>query len=159
MTDTSVLVDVPVLIVGAGPTGLMLALWLARRGVPLRIIDKTAAPADYSRALGVHARTLEFYRQLGFADEAVAGGVMVSSANFWTRRKRRGRVPFRNIGEGLTPFPFVLDYAQDRHERLLIGQLDQIGVHVERSTELLGFAEESQVIRARLRSGSERPLR
>ena len=54
-----------ILIVGAGPTGLVLALWLNRLGVPIRIVDKAPAPGTTSRALGVHARTLEFYRQLG----------------------------------------------------------------------------------------------
>ena len=56
--------DTDVLIVGAGPTGLALALWLARLGIRIRIIDKTAAPGTTSRALGVQARTLEFYAQL-----------------------------------------------------------------------------------------------
>ena len=54
-----------VLIVGAGPTGLVLALWLTRLGVRVRIVDKTAEPGTTSRALAVQARTLEFYRQLG----------------------------------------------------------------------------------------------
>src|SRR2546425_3536706 len=63
--------DTEVLVVGAGPTGLVLALWLARLGIQVRIIDKTAGPGGTSRALAVQARTLEFYRQLGFADELV----------------------------------------------------------------------------------------
>ena len=53
-----------VLIVGAGPTGLVLALWLTKLGVPVRIIDKAAEPGTTSRALAVQARTLEFYRQV-----------------------------------------------------------------------------------------------
>ena len=61
----------PVLIVGAGPTGLVLALWLTRSGVSVRIIDEAAAPGTTSRALGVQARTLEFYSQIGLADAVV----------------------------------------------------------------------------------------
>ena len=57
-----------ILIVGAGPTGLVLALSLARRGVPFRIIDRNAGPGTASRAMAVQARTLEFYDQLGFAN-------------------------------------------------------------------------------------------
>jgi 2-polyprenyl-6-methoxyphenol hydroxylase-like FAD-dependent oxidoreductase len=53
-----------VLIIGAGPTGLVLALWLTKLGVKVRIVDKTAEPGTTSRALAVHARTLELYRQL-----------------------------------------------------------------------------------------------
>lgn len=61
--------EVPVLIVGAGPTGLVLALWLARLGVRARLIDKTAEPGTTSRALAVQVRTLELYQQIGLAEE------------------------------------------------------------------------------------------
>jgi 2-polyprenyl-6-methoxyphenol hydroxylase-like FAD-dependent oxidoreductase len=57
-----------VLIIGAGPTGLVLALWLTKLGVKVRIVDKTAEPGTTSRALAVHARTLELYRQLELTD-------------------------------------------------------------------------------------------
>ena len=69
--------DTEVLIAGAGPTGLVLALWLTRLGVRVRIVDKTSEPGTTSRALAVQARTLEFYGQLGFADEVVAQGAAV----------------------------------------------------------------------------------
>ncbi|MGH7658125.1 MAG: FAD-dependent monooxygenase, partial [Gemmatimonadales bacterium] len=65
----------PLVIVGAGPTGLVLALWLTRLGIPVRIIDKAAEPGTTSRALAVQARTLEFYHQIGIADLVVAAGV------------------------------------------------------------------------------------
>lgn len=143
-----------VLIVGAGPTGLALALWLARFGVRLRIIDRNEGPAPFSRALGVHARTLEFYRQLGFADAAIAGGVVAASINLWTHGRRVVSVPFRNPGEGLTPYPFVLDFAQDRHERLLIEQLAASGAEVERGTELTALAEDDHGVTATLRGPS-----
>ncbi|MDB5319622.1 MAG: FAD-binding monooxygenase, partial [Phycisphaerales bacterium] len=67
-----------VLIVGAGPTGLVLALWLTRLGVRVRLIDRAAEAGTTSRALAVQARTLEFYRQLGFAERVVAGGVKIA---------------------------------------------------------------------------------
>src|SRR5438034_1242047 len=67
--------ETEVLIAGAGPTGLVLALWLARLGIRVRIVDKTAGPGTTSRALAVQARTLEFYRQLGFAAEMIALGI------------------------------------------------------------------------------------
>src|ERR1700722_943990 len=113
-------VDVPVLIVGAGPTGLVLALWLTRLGVAVRIIDKTAEPGTTSRALAVQARTLEFYRQIGIADGVVEGGVKIAGVNLWVRGGKAARLPFENIGENLTPFSFALVFPQDAHERLLI---------------------------------------
>ena len=117
----------------------------------LRIIDKTKDVAPISRALGVHARTLEFYRQLGFADQVVAGGVVVPSVNLWARGRKVASVPFRNIGKGLTRFPFVLDFAQDAHERLLIGRLEALGIAVERETELTTFENDGDGVRATLR--------
>lgn len=146
--------ETEVLIVGAGPTGLALALWLGRLGVRLRIIDGNDGPAPFSRALGVHARTLEFYRQLGFADAAIAGGTIVPSINLWTHGRRVVSVPFRNAGEGLTPYPFVLDFAQDHHERLLIDRLGAAGVQVERQTELTGLREDDAGVLATLRGPS-----
>src|SRR5205814_988002 len=75
-----------VLVVGAGPTGLVLALWLTRLGVRVRIVDKTAEPGTTSRALAVQARTLELYRQMGLADAVVAGGRKVAAVNLWAAR-------------------------------------------------------------------------
>ena len=73
--------DKPVLIIGAGPTGLVLALWLSKLGIPLRIIDKDNGPGQTSRAIVVHARTLEFYQQIGIAREIVTNGIIVERLN------------------------------------------------------------------------------
>jgi 2-polyprenyl-6-methoxyphenol hydroxylase-like FAD-dependent oxidoreductase len=143
--------DCPVLIVGAGPTGLVLALWLTRLGVRVRIIDKTAEPGTTSRAVAVQARTLEFYRQLALADAVVAAGVQVAAANLWVGGARAARVPLGRMGEGLSPFPYALTYPQDAHERLLIERLDTLGVQVERRTELLRFDQDPDRVRAVLR--------
>src|ERR1700674_5143254 len=126
-----------VLITGAGPTGLVLALWLTKLGISVRIIDKTAEPGTTSRALAVQARTLEFYRQVGIADAVVERGVKIAGVNLWVRGARAARVPLHNIGERLTPFSFALVFPQDAHERLLIERLDALGVKVERRTELV----------------------
>src|SRR5919197_4827519 len=70
-----------ILIVGAGPTGLNLALSLARRDVPCRIISEADGPGEHSRAMVVHARTLEFYDQLGFAEEVIRQGIKAEAAH------------------------------------------------------------------------------
>jgi 2-polyprenyl-6-methoxyphenol hydroxylase-like FAD-dependent oxidoreductase len=146
-----------VLIAGAGPTGLVLAFWLARLGVRVRIIDKTAEPGTTSRAVAVQARTLEFYRQVGLADAVVGAGVTVAAANLWVGGANAARLPLGPLGEGLSPFPYALTYPQDTHERLLIERLDALGVKVERRTELVRFDQHPEGVRAVLRrpDGSE----
>jgi 2-polyprenyl-6-methoxyphenol hydroxylase-like FAD-dependent oxidoreductase len=146
-----------VLIAGAGPTGLALALWLTRQGVAVRIIDKSAGPGEASRALAVQARTLELYRQLGLADAVVAAGHEVPAINLWAQGRHRAHLSFGDAGADLTPFPFLLIYPQDQHERLLVERLASLGVNVERQTELIDFEEMGGHVRARLRlpGGSE----
>src|SRR6202011_942145 len=102
-----------VLIVGAGPTGLVLALWLTKLGVAIRIIDKVAMPGTTSRALAVQARTLEFYQQVGLAETVVDRGHKVQGINLWVKGARAARIPLGNLGQGLTPFPFPLIFPQD----------------------------------------------
>jgi 2-polyprenyl-6-methoxyphenol hydroxylase-like FAD-dependent oxidoreductase len=145
-----------VLVVGAGPTGLVLALWLKAFGVQFRIIDKAREPGMRSRALAMHARTLEFYRQLGVADQAVKAGLKMVAANLWVRGRKAGRIPLGDIGQGLSPYPFVLILPQDVHERLLIEQLMQSGVAVERPVELLSIDENEARVLARLSHGDGR---
>jgi len=142
---------IPVLVAGAGPTGLMLALWLARRGIEARIVDKADAPGTTSRALVNHARTLEYYRQLGFADEAIARGIKFAAINLWKRGAHVARVALGDIGKDESPFPFMLILAQDELEKLLVELLEKIGVRVERSTELAGFEDKGSSVSAALR--------
>jgi 2-polyprenyl-6-methoxyphenol hydroxylase-like FAD-dependent oxidoreductase len=146
-----------VLIIGAGPTGLVLALLLTRLGVRVRIIDRTAEPGTTSRAVAVQARTLELYRQMGLSDAVVDAGVKVEAANLWVRAARAARLPLGRMGEGLSPFPYALTYPQDAHERLLIDRLDTLGVTVERRTELVRFDQHPESVRAVLKrpDGSE----
>jgi 2-polyprenyl-6-methoxyphenol hydroxylase-like FAD-dependent oxidoreductase len=139
-----------VLIIGAGPTGLVLALWLVRLGARVRVVDKAAEPGTTSRALGVQARTLEFYRQFGLAEAVVGQGLEFAAANLWVRGRKRARAAFGEMGRGLSPYPYMLIFPQDEHERLLTGRLAAEGVAVERRTELLGFEDGSRVL-ARLK--------
>jgi 2-polyprenyl-6-methoxyphenol hydroxylase-like FAD-dependent oxidoreductase len=143
--------DTDVLIIGAGPTGLVLALWLTRFGVRIRIVDKTAEAGTTSRALAVQARTLEFYSQIGLADAVVEGGRKVLGANVWVAGRKAAHAVFGAMGEGISPFPYPLIFPQDEHERLLVERLAEAGITVERETELLGFEETVDGVRARLK--------
>jgi 2-polyprenyl-6-methoxyphenol hydroxylase-like FAD-dependent oxidoreductase len=140
-----------VLVVGAGPTGLVLALWLTKLGVKPRVIDKIAAAGTTSRALAVHARTLELYRQLDLADYVIEHGHKVPAVRLWVKGEPQARVDFEAIASDLTPYAFLQIFPQDEHERLLIARLEELGVSVERQTELLSYHDEGDRIAARLR--------
>ena len=140
-----------VLIIGAGPSGLVLALWLTKLGVKVRIVDKTAEPGTTSRALAVQARTLELYGQLDLAQAVVARGHAVPAVNLWAKGESAARLSFENVGSGLTPYPFLQIFPQDQHERLLIERLEALDVTVERRTELISFAQEENRVMTRPR--------
>ncbi|QHZ48669.1 MULTISPECIES: FAD-dependent monooxygenase [Bacillus] len=148
----------PVLITGAGPTGLVLALFLARKGVAFRLIDKNSGPGQTSRAMAVHARTLEFYEQLGMAEEAVQRGIKVNAVHIREGHREKGCFRLGDMGEGLSPYPFVLSFAQDEHERLLIEKLKAAGVNVEWNTELVSYSDQGNDVEAKLRKGEREEI-
>jgi 2-polyprenyl-6-methoxyphenol hydroxylase-like FAD-dependent oxidoreductase len=151
--------DAEVLIVGAGPTGLVLALYLAHYGVKPRIVEKNPGPGEASRAMAVHARTLEFYRQLGFADEVVGRGIKMERIHLREGSREVARFELGDFGAGLSPYPFALSFPQDDHERLLVERLSAAGVEVEWDTELVEFSDDGERVRATLRrDGAEEAL-
>ncbi|MGZ8391674.1 MAG: FAD-dependent monooxygenase [Gemmatimonadales bacterium] len=144
--------DTEVLIVGAGPTGLMLANQLARRGVPARIIDRHTGPSLQTRALGVQARTLEIYAHLGIVQQALELGKRAIGANMWAHGRRAARVPVGDIGRDLSPYPFLLILGQDDNERLLGDSLRKQGVTIQWNTELVGLTQEPDRVITRLKA-------
>ncbi len=140
-----------VLIVGVGPTGLMMACQLALRNIPFRIIDKNEDHTTQSRALVIHARTLEIFEQMGIAQEAIALGRIAKGVNMFVNGKRRLRLNFTNIGEGLSQFPFLLILEQSKTEKLLTDLLNRLGHDVERNTELLDFNQKGTSVTATIK--------
>lgn len=139
--------DHSVLIVGAGPTGLAMAIECKRAGIPVRIIDKSEQPAQHSQALGVQARTLEQFERYGIADEAVARGRKLCRGALVSEQKRIVDFEF-----SLVPgrYPFVLFLPQNETERLLTAHLRSLGGEVERGTELLSFRNDKDGVEAQL---------
>src|SRR5690625_929918 len=116
-----------VLISGAGPSGLALALSLDRQGVPFTIIDKDDGPGTTSRAMAVHARTLEFYEQLGIANKIVINGMIVNKINFFRNKNHLADIPLGMIGQDISEFPYILILPQDVHEQILVEALNDAG--------------------------------
>src|SRR5450830_1433654 len=128
----------PVLIAGAGPTGLIAAMELSRMGVPVRLIDKLTAPSATSRALAVQARTLELLQQRGLTDKMLAAGNKAHAGSLYGRGKLLGKVDLSRIPGRHN---YVLLLSQAETERLLTEQLALQGVQIERGVELIGFVQ------------------
>ncbi|MCP2030314.1 2-polyprenyl-6-methoxyphenol hydroxylase-like FAD-dependent oxidoreductase [Okibacterium sp. HSC-33S16] len=127
---------VDVLVVGAGPTGLMLANWLQRSGVDALTVDSKQGPTRESRALVVQARTMEIYDQLGVADAVAAEAFAARRVSPGFESHSFGSVPVGQLGTGLTPFPGLFVLEQSRTERILGENLNALGGSVHWSTAL-----------------------
>ena len=142
-----------VMIVGAGPTGLSLACQLVRYGIGFVIIDKKEGVTPYSKALGVHARTLEIYEQIGLAKKAVEQGAIAGRARMFFDGKLRGEMNLSDIGEGLSAYPFMLVLEQSKNEQLLYDYLRSHQRDVLWETELESFSQDASGVSGRVKSG------
>ena len=125
--------DCQVLVVGAGPTGLVLAAELLARGIRTRIIDKGGGMALQTRAIGIHARTLEVFDMMGLAERFVERGQVVRHLRFYSEGRCLASLEFARCG---SRFGFLLDLPQDQTERLLRARITELGGVVENGTEL-----------------------
>jgi 2-polyprenyl-6-methoxyphenol hydroxylase-like FAD-dependent oxidoreductase len=139
-----------VLIVGAGPTGMFLAYALTRMGVRVRIIDGQRAPTQHSRAMGVHARTLEFYHQFGIVNQAIELGTIARDVHISVEGKAAFNFSLSGMGAHQSRFPFLLTLAQDVHERFLLGLLTDLGVQIEWATSLTGLTQTPNHVTAQI---------
>src|SRR5262249_4215644 len=144
-----------ILIVGAGPTGLSFGCQLLRYGIDFVIVEKNEAITPYSKALGVHARTLEIFDQIGLAQEAVARGTVAGAARLIIDGEIRGELRFSDVGKGMSPFPFVLMLEQSKTERLLYQYLQSHQKNVLWKTELETFKQDSNGVVAHVRTSDE----
>jgi 2-polyprenyl-6-methoxyphenol hydroxylase-like FAD-dependent oxidoreductase len=139
-----------VLIIGAGPTGLSLACQFIRYGVDFVIVEKSENVTQFSKALGVHARTLEIYAQMDLAQKAVAQGVIAGKARMLEGGEIRGEVDLSNVGQGLSAYPYMLVLEQDKNERLLYEYMKSHGKDVRWKTELNSFSQDGSGVMAQV---------
>jgi 2-polyprenyl-6-methoxyphenol hydroxylase-like FAD-dependent oxidoreductase len=141
-----------VLIIGAGPTGLALACQLIRYGVDFIIIDKKGTTTPHSKAIGVQARTLELYEQIGLADKLIEVGYLAEKARMFAGGKIRGEIDFTELGKGMSPYPYVLLAEQGKHEALLYDFITSHQQTVRWNTELESFTQNEGGVSAKLRN-------
>ncbi|MGH8781599.1 FAD-dependent monooxygenase [Paraburkholderia sp.] len=138
----------PVLVVGAGPTGLAAALSLARAHVPVRLIDKAPQPNPHSRAIGIQARTLELFEQHRLVEPFLDLGHRARAANLYSNGQRLAQLDFDPLQ---TRYPYLLFLDQSITERLMASHLATLGVDVERGVEMTSFEQGADGVSATLR--------
>ena len=158
MAASSIQADV--IIVGAGPTGLSLACQLVRFGINFIILDKKEGPTQLSKALGVHARTLEIYEQLGIAEEAVARGAIADKVRIIgsTNGHIYDGFSLAEMGQGMSPFPYMLVLEQSKNEEILYEYLKENGREVRWNTTLDDFQQDSSGVSATITAEGEEPI-
>lgn len=141
-----------VLVVGAGPVGLTMAAELARHGLSCRIVDKSPAPSDKSKALVVWSRSLEMLEDMGAVAPFLEAGMAVHGASIYAGTRRLVHLTF----EIDSPYDYGLMLPQCETERLLAAHLERFDLRVERAVELVALAPEADAVRAVLRPAGGR---
>jgi 2-polyprenyl-6-methoxyphenol hydroxylase-like FAD-dependent oxidoreductase len=149
---TILMINTEVLIVGAGPTGLSLACQLVRYGIDFVLIEKNAGITRYSKAIGVQARTMEIYEQLGVVEQALDRGQITGKIQIITGGKIRGGVDLSAMGEGLSPYPYLFILEQSKNERLLYEYLQSHQKEVLWQTELIDFIHDDSSATAQVKT-------
>jgi len=146
---------VDVLIVGAGPTGLTMACELLRRGISCRILEKTAAPATTSRAIGLQARSLEVFANMSIVAPVLAQGVSGIRLNAYSGDDRVFTLDFRFLANETISYPYGVLLPQNLTEQILLDLLHQRGGRIERLREVLDLRQESEQVIATVKNLQE----
>jgi 2-polyprenyl-6-methoxyphenol hydroxylase-like FAD-dependent oxidoreductase len=144
-----------VLIVGAGPSGLMMAAQLLRYGVQPIIIDNKQGPTDKSKALAVQARSMEIFRQMGVVDKVLKASKAAVGAVINQESHVVASLTLDGIGEGQTPFPYIYMYQQSKTERLLLDYLTLNCCPVYWNITLLSVEQDALKAAVQLQNGED----
>lgn len=150
MKDTMKEYDTDILIVGAGPTGLLLACELARQGVSFRIIDRASKPSTLSRGTGIHSRSLEILEDHGMLEKAVEQGFWLEGTHVYRNKEHLKSIPLGHHPTKAEPYPSNLILEQSKTEEILTQALGERGITIERRCELKNFAQDKDGVRVTL---------
>lgn len=140
------------LIVGAGPTGMVAALVLAANRIPCRLIDRRPTPTSSSRALGLQARSMELLAGLGLADEITRQAYRLSGASIMRGDEELTRMRWLPPD---SPYPYTYVLPQQGLEAILRGRLGELGIEVAAGSELESLTQDDRSVTARLGSGRQ----
>ena len=144
--------DTAVLIVGGGPTGLLLACALRRRGVECVLVDAYDEPLGWDRATVIHPRSLQIFEAIGIVDEFTTTGVQIRACRIHADGTVLGEMDYR---ENRTRYPFDIGLSEDRTEQILTRYLDGVGGRVVRSTRLVDLDQRDDRVVATLETHGE----
>lgn len=139
----------PVMIVGAGPTGLSLAIELVRRDVECLLIDRNPAPLPFDRATVIHSRSLECFETMGTIDEFLARGHIMRGFNIFAFGKKVAQTSFESLE---CRHPYDLNLAENETEDILTARLESLGGRVSRGWSLEGLNQTDTEVTATLKS-------
>jgi 2-polyprenyl-6-methoxyphenol hydroxylase-like FAD-dependent oxidoreductase len=142
---------VDILVVGAGPTGLMMASQLATHNIRFRIIDKNESPTHHSGAMIMQARSLEIFEQLGIAQKVIQNGTIANEITFIFNGKHIACFNIKNLGLGFTKYPYLLLVEQPKVEKAFADLIKNHGFEIERNIELVSLTEDNDGVVATLK--------
>jgi 2-polyprenyl-6-methoxyphenol hydroxylase-like FAD-dependent oxidoreductase len=147
-------INTDVIIIGAGPTGLSLACQLIRHGIGFVVVEKNDTVTRFSKAIGVQARTLEIYDQIGLAKPAIEQGTIASRVRLIEGGEIRGEMNLGNFGKDLSQYPYMLMLEQSKNEELLYEFVRSHGHAVRWNTELESFSQDATGVTAQIKTPS-----
>jgi len=144
-----------IIIIGAGPTGLMAATQLARFNINFLIIDSKEGPTEQSRAIVITARSMEIYQQMGISDTAIEEGRFIYDFAIFVKGKQKAMATIGEFGKGQTDFSYLLAFEQSKNEKLLVKKLATCNHQVSWNTELDNIVQHPDLIEVHLKQLSQ----
>ncbi|MGH1363277.1 MAG: FAD-dependent oxidoreductase [Calditrichia bacterium] len=141
-----------ILIVGAGPSGLSMAIFLNELGYRPRIIDKKSKISEYSKALGVNPRTLEIFESFGITEAFLSNGRQMNAINIWREDKHVLRNDFRKAKH---KYPFMLIQPQKESEEILLNELNKRNIKLEYDTDFTSVKVDKNQHKALIQKSSQ----